>query len=95
MHPKQLALIDDAVGVLAAECVRSPVATLNAGHVRAVLVEHLLRGGATIVERGATAAERRLVRLVDDVVQIETDARESRTTRRRPPRPADLRLCAP
>jgi hypothetical protein len=95
MHPRQLALIEDAVGAVAAECVRSPVATLNAGHLRALLVEHMLRAGVTIVERGATAAERRLVRLVDDVVQIEQDAREPRTSRGRAPRPPDLRVGAP
>ena len=95
MHPTQLALIEDAAGAIAAECMRSPVATLNAGHLRAVVAEHLLRAGATIVERGARATERRLVRLVDDVVQIEQDAREARAARGRPPRPADLRVGAP
>jgi hypothetical protein len=95
MHPTQLALIEDAVGAVAAECVRSPVATMNAGHLRAVLAEHLLRAGATIVERGAKAGERRLVRLVDDVVLIEHDTRDARAVRGRPRRPADLRIGAP
>jgi len=95
MHPKQLALVHDVVGAMAAECLRSPVATYNAGHLRAVVAAHLLRAGATLVERGATGAERRLVRMVDDVVHVERDGREPSAARGRPPRVADLRVGAP
>lgn len=96
MLPRQLALVDDALDAVATECVRSPVATMNAGHLRAVVAERWLRDGCTVVERGSTASERRLVRLVEDVVQIERGPAPADARRNgRPPRPADLRLVAP
>jgi hypothetical protein len=95
MHPKQLALIEAALGAVADECVRSPVATMSAGHLRAVVAERLLRDGATLVERGASAAERRLVRLVDDVVQVERADSPRAAHRGRLPRSPDLRVVSP
>jgi hypothetical protein len=98
MHPKQLALIEGALDAIAGGCVRSAVATLNAGHLKAVLVEHLLRAGAGVVERGASSSEGRLLRMgVDDVVRVERVAVD------RPPLPApgarprvaDLRVIEP
>jgi hypothetical protein len=78
MHAKQLALLHAALDAAFAECLRSPVATLNAGHLRAVLVEGLLRSGASILERGARASERRLLRLAEDVVRVERVPAEPR-----------------
>lgn len=97
MHPKQLALLEEAHGATLAECLRSPVATLNAGHLKAVLVEQLLRGGACVMERGSSASEAKLLRMVDEVVKVERHAVSPARANGggRPPRPADLRLAAP
>lgn len=95
MLPRQLALVDDAIDAVAAECLRSPVATMHAGHLRAVVAERWLRSGCTVVERGASASERRLVRLVDDVVQVERGSAPPGPHAGRPPRLPDLRVGAP
>ena len=95
MHPTQHALIESTLLAVADECVRSPVATMSAGHLRAVVAERLLREGATLVERGATSSQRRLVRLVDDVVQVERGEAPSPASRARPSRTPDLRIGAP
>jgi hypothetical protein len=97
MHPKQLALLEGVLDAVLAECLRSPVATLNGGHLKAVLVERLLRDGAGVLERGATAREAKLLRLMDEVVKVE---RVERVERRaveglRPQRLADLRVAVP
>jgi hypothetical protein len=96
MHPKQLALIESALDAVVAECLRSPVATLEAGHLRTLLTEHFLRAGAGVLERGATSAEGRLLRLRDEVVKVERVRLERRErTGGRPPRLPDLRLADP
>jgi hypothetical protein len=96
MHPKQLALLESALDAVAAECLRSPVATLNAGHLKAMLAEHFLRLGAALLERGATASEGRVLRLTDDVVKAERCRVDVGAPRNgRPPRTPDLRLCDP
>lgn len=90
--PLAFHLLDLALG----ECLRSPVATVGAEHLRAVLVERLLAEGAAILEPGPRAGEGRLVTLRDDIVRRErvtvpptTDAAERRA------RHPDLRVQAP
>ena len=97
MHPKQIALLEGALDAVAAECLRSPVATLNAGHLKAFLVEHFLRAGAGVLERGASGAEGKVLRLAGEVVRVERVPieRKGGANGGRPPRAADLRLCEP
>ena len=96
MDLRQLTLLAGALDAVAAECVRSPVATLNDGHLRAVLVEHFLRADAAIFERGATSCEGRLVRLSGDVIRADPHVLPPRPARAgRPARAPDLRLLDP
>jgi hypothetical protein len=96
MDPRQLTLLAGALDAVAAECVRSPVATLNSGHLRAILVEHFLRAQAALFERGATAAEGRLVRMTGDVIRAEAHVLPARPRGAgRAPRIPDLRLLDP
>jgi hypothetical protein len=95
MHPKQLALVEGALDAIGAECLRSPVATLNAGHLKALLVERLLRDGAAVLERGASAREGKLLRLAGEVVKVERHAIARPPRAGRAPRTADLRVLDP
>lgn len=96
MDPRQLTLIAGALDAVAAECVRSPVATLNSGHLRAIVVEHFLRAGAAIFERGATSSDGRVLRLTGDVIRSEAHVLPPRgRASGRPPRMPDLRLLDP
>lgn len=96
MDSRQLTLLAGALDAVAAECVRSPVATLNTGHLRAIVVEHLLRSGAAIFERGATASEGRLLRLAGEVIRAEPHVLPGRARgAARPPRASDVRVLDP
>ena len=96
MDPRQLTLLAGALDAVAAECVRSPVATLNSGHLRAVLVEHFLRSDAALFERGQSAAEGRLLRMTGEVIRAEPHVLPARPRAAgRPPRTPDLRLLDP
>ena len=97
MQPRQLELLDAALDAVTAACERSPVATWSTAHLEALLVEHLLRAGASILERGAEPGEDRLVRLTGDLLRAERcvlDPRH-RLRRRRGRRVADLRVLEP
>ena len=96
MDPRQLTLLAGALDAVAAECVRSPVATLNSGHLRAVLVEHFLRSDAALFERGATASDGRLLRMAGEVIRAEPHVLPPRARGTgRPQRLPDLRLLDP
>src|SRR5690554_5423953 len=79
------------------ECVRSPAATVDGGHLRGVLLDRVLRAGHGVVEPTAEARMGRLLRLDDDVMRVERVALSARraTAGGRPARPPDLRLWTP
>ena len=66
------ALLRPVLDAAYAECVGSPVATLGDDHLRAVLAAALLRAGHSLLEPTARPGHGRLLRLVDDVVRVES-----------------------
>ncbi|HEY0969724.1 MAG TPA: hypothetical protein VGE02_01975 [Gemmatimonadales bacterium] len=89
-------LLEQLLDVVHAECVRSPAATTDAVHLRAVLFDRLLADGHGILEPSSEARVGRLLRLVDDVVRVERVPVPPRArSGGRPVRPADLRVWTP
>ncbi|HEX3158635.1 MAG TPA: hypothetical protein VHQ45_08960 [Gemmatimonadaceae bacterium] len=66
------ALLRPVLDAAHAECVGSPVATLGDDHLRAVLAAAMLRAGHSLLEPAARPGQGRLLRLVDDVVRVES-----------------------
>ena len=97
MQPKQVALLERALDLVLAECVRSPVATWHAAHLEALLVEHLLREGAAVLERANAPGEEKLLRMTDEVLRVERCSLDARHRLRpgRGRRAADIRVWEP
>ena len=98
MRPTQRALLRSTLDAALAACLRSPVATLDGAHLRAVLLAELLQGGCAVLEPTAEPRRGKLLRLVDDVVRVERlplPTRPGVAGSRRAPRPPDLRVWAP
>lgn len=98
MRPSQLALLHSVLDAALAACLAGPVATLESAHLRALLLERLLRDGGAVLEPSGEPGRGRLLRLVDDVVRVERaplPPRPPAAGSSRPPRPPDLRLVDP
>lgn len=89
-------LLEQLLDVAHAQCLRSPAATSDAVHLRAVLLDRLLADGHGVLEPSSEARVGRLLRLVDDVVRIERVPMPPRArSNGRPVRPPDLRVWTP
>lgn len=90
-------LLEQLLDIVHAECVRSPAATVDAVHLRAVLLDRLLADGHGVLEPSTEARVGRLLRLVDDVVRVERVPVPPRRTAGggRPMRAADMRIWTP
>ena len=71
MRPTQRALLQTTLDLALATCLRSPVATADGAHLRAVLLGELLGAGCALLEPAAEPRRAKLLRLVDDVVRVE------------------------
>lgn len=96
MLPPQLSLLELLLDVVHAECLRSPAATSDGVHLRAVLFDRLLADGHGILEPSSEARVGRLLRLEDDVVRVERVPAPPRArSGGRPVRLPDLRIWTP
>ena len=95
MRPTQRALLQSTLDLALATCLRSPVATADGAHLRAVLLGELLGAGCAVLEPAAEPRRAKLLRLVDDVVRVERVPLPSAPPGGRRPRPPDLRLWHP
>lgn len=95
MRPTQRALLQTTLDLALATCLRSPVATADGAHLRAVLLGELLGAGCALLEPAAESRRAKLLRLADDVVRVERVPLPPGPPGRRRPRPPDLRLWHP
>lgn len=98
MRPTQRALLQSTLDAALEACLRSPVATLDGAHLRAVLLGALLERGCAVLEPAAAPRRGKLLRLVEEVVRVERvplPPRPGAATGRRAPRPPDLRVWQP